>query len=381
MQLELNLIWMVLLALGVSLVATLILTPLVRRLAFTVGAVDVPKDNRRMHKKPIATIGGLAIFIGFLISVLLFVEIDRTMQGILLGSVVLVVLGVLDDFLDLPAKLKFVVQFVAAGIAVAHGCVIETISNPNIFSSTEYINLGWVGIPVTLLWIVALTNAVNFIDGLDGLAAGVSAISAGTMLVIALMYSEGSVAIVVAALLGACLGFLPFNFNPAKIFMGDTGSTFLGFLLATISVQGLFKYYAIVSFAVPFLLLGVPIFDICFAFLRRIAHGQSPMVADRSHMHHRLIDMGFSQKQAVAITYVISGLLGLSAVVLASSGEVRALILIGAIIVVGAVGLKVVFNNQKHKMQATDTAENEEKTPAGAAQASAPEQEDSHEAH
>ena len=147
------------------------------------------------------------------------------------------------------------------------------------------------------------------------------------------------------------------------------------------SVQGLFKYYAIVSFAVPFLLLGVPIFDICFAFLRRIAHGQSPMVADRSHMHHRLIDMGFSQKQAVAITYVISGLLGLSAVVLASSGEVRALILIGAIIVVGAVGLKVVFNNQKHKMQAADTAENEEKTPAGAAQASAPEQEDSHEAH
>lgn len=359
MHLELDLIWIVLLALGASLVASLILTPLVRRLAFTVGAVDIPKDNRRMHKKPIATIGGLAIFIGFLVSVLLFAEIDRQMQGILLGSVVIVVLGVLDDIMNLPAKLKFVVQFIAAGIAVAHGCVIETLSNPNPFSDAMYINLGWVGIPITLLWIVALTNAVNFIDGLDGLAAGVSAISSGTMLVIALMISEGNVAIIVAALLGACLGFLPFNFNPAKIFMGDTGATFLGFLLATVSVQGLFKYYAIVSFIVPFVLLGVPIFDICFAFLRRIARGQSPMVADRSHMHHRLIDMGFSQKQTVAIVYVISGLLGLSAVVLASSTGVRALILVGAIIVVGAVALKVIFTTKKHESQAVEQTESE----------------------
>ena len=227
--LELDVVWLILLALGISMVVTLILTPLVRKLAFTVGAIDIPKDNRRMHKKPIATIGGLAIFIDFLISVLLFVDISREMQGILLGAVILVILGVLDDIMDLPAKLKFVVQIVAAGIAVAHGCVIETLSNPNIFSDAAYINLGWVGIPLTMIWIIALTNAVNFIDGLDGLAAGVSAISAGTMLVIALIYSEASVAIVVAALLGACLGFLPFNFNPAKIFMGDTGATFLGY--------------------------------------------------------------------------------------------------------------------------------------------------------
>ena len=365
MQLDLDLIWMVLLALGVSLAATLVLTPVVRRLAITVGAVDVPKDSRRMHKKPIPTIGGLAIFIGFLVSVLLFTEIDTQMRGILMGSMILVVLGVIDDIMDLPAKLKFVVQFVAAGIAVGHGCVIQTLSNPNLFSQAPYLNLGWLSIPVTLLWIVALTNAVNFIDGLDGLAAGVSAISAGTMLVIALMYSESSVAVVIAALLGACLGFLPFNFNPAKIFMGDTGATFLGYLLACMSVQGLFKYYAIVSFAVPFVLLGLPIFDICFAFLRRIAHGKSPMTADRSHMHHRLIDMGFSQKQAVAIAYVISALLGLSAVVLASTNTSRALILVGAIVVVGAVGLKVVFNTKKHEQAHKD----EEKTPVAAAAA------------
>ena len=365
MQLDLDLIWMVLLALGVSLAATLALTPVVRRLAITVGAVDVPKDSRRMHKKPIPTIGGLAIFIGFLVSVLLFTEIDAQLRGILMGSMILVVLGVIDDIMDLPAKLKFVVQFVAAGIAVGHGCVIQTLSNPNLFSQAPYLNLGWLSIPVTLLWIVALTNAVNFIDGLDGLAAGVSAISAGTMLVIALMYSESSVAVVIAALLGACLGFLPFNFNPAKIFMGDTGATFLGYLLACMSVQGLFKYYAIVSFAVPFVLLGLPIFDICFAFLRRIAHGKSPMTADRSHMHHRLIDMGFSQKQAVAIAYVISALLGLSAVVLASTNTSRALILVGAIVVVGAVGLKVVFNTKKHEQAHKD----EEKTPVAAAAA------------
>lgn len=361
--LDLSLIWLILLAVTVSLVTTLILTPLVRKLAFTVGAVDVPKDNRRMHKKPIATIGGLAIFIGFLVSVILLVQIDQKLQGILLGAVIIVVLGVLDDIMDLPAKLKFVVQFVAAGVAVAHGCVIETLSNPNIFSDAAYINLGWVGIPLTLLWIVALTNAVNFIDGLDGLAAGVSAISAGTMLVIALIYSESSVALVIAALLGACLGFLPFNFNPAKIFMGDTGSTFLGYILATMSIQGMFKYYAIVSYIIPFLLLGVPIFDICFAFLRRIAKGKSPMVADRSHMHHKLIDMGFSQKQAVAILYVLSGLLGLSAVVLASSSGIRAMILIAAIVVVAAVALKVIFNSKKHEKQVAAVSTEAEQLP------------------
>ena len=146
--------------------------------------------------------------------------------------------------------------------------------------------------------------------------------------------------IVLAALFGACLGFIPYNMNPAKIFMGDTGATFLGYILATLSVTGLFKMYAIISFAVPFLILGVPIFDICFAFLRRMAKGQNPMNADRGHVHHRLIDMGFSQKQAVAISYMLAAILGLAAVLLTSSGELKALILIGAIFVVGAIGMR-----------------------------------------
>ena len=178
--------------------------------------------------------------------------------------------------------------------------------------------------------------------GIQGLIRG------SVMLVIALMVAEMNVSIILAALLGSCVGFIPYNKNPAKIFMGDTGATFLGFILACLSIQGLFKLYAIISFAVPFLILGIPIFDICFAFLRRIAKGQNPMVADRGHVHHRLIDMGFNQKQAVAISYMLTAILGLAAVLLTSSGEFKALILIGSIIIVGAIGLRIIFKKQPH---------------------------------
>ena len=190
---------------------------------------------------------------------------------------------------------------------------------------------------------MAITNAKNKIHDLEGLANGVTAISATTMLVIALLASEGQVAIVLAALVGACVGFMPYNMNPAKMFMGDTGATFLGYILATMSIQGLFKYYAVISFVVPFLILGLPIFDTAFAFIRRIAHGQSPMHADRSHIHHRLIDMGLNQKQAVATLYVISAILGLSAVVLTTGGEQKAMLLFAALCIVAVVAARVVF--------------------------------------
>ena len=323
-------------------------TPLVKNLAYKVGAIDVPKDNRRMHHEPIPRLGGLAIFIAFLFTVIVLADIDRTTRGILLGAIMIVILGVMDDIMTLKALPKFLVQIAAAGVAVYHGCVIQFISNPNIFSPLDYLNLGWLSIPVTIIWIVAITNAVNFIDGLDGLAVGVSAISTASLLIIALMVEELNIAIILAALLGSCLGFIPYNKNPAKIFMGDTGATFLGFILATLSVQGLFKLYAIISFAVPFLILGIPIFDICFAFLRRIAKGQNPMKADRGHVHHRLIDMGFNQKQAVAISYMLTAILGLAAVLLTSSGELRALILIGSVIVVGAIGVRIIYKKPHH---------------------------------
>ena len=351
-------------AMAAAVAISFLSTPLVKTLAYKVGAIDVPKDNRRMHKVPIPRLGGLAIFLAFLLSALIFADIDRQLQGILLGAVIIVVLGALDDVLALKALPKLIVQIIAAGVAVYHGCVIQFISNPNVFSNATYLNLGWLSVPITIIWIVAITNAVNFIDGLDGLAVGVSSISAAALIVIALMVAETNIAIILCALFGACLGFIPYNMNPAKIFMGDSGSTFLGYILATLSITGLFKMYAIISFAVPFLILGLPIFDICFAFLRRIAHGQSPMQADRGHVHHRLIDMGFTQKQAVAIAYMLTAILGLAAVVLTSSGELKALILIGAVFVVGAIGIRLIFSSHE---PAQEPAQDAGQTPAAQA--------------
>ena len=343
MQFQTKMLAYVVLALLVALVVSFLMTPVVKTFAYKVGAIDVPKDARRMHKVPIPRLGGLAIFIGFMVSILLFSEITPELRSILLGAVIIVVLGVVDDIMALPAMLKFVVQIVAALIPSTHGVTILAFSNPNIFSDNLYWVLGSLSIPFTVLWIVAITNSVNLIDGLDGLANGVSAISATTMLVIALVSDQSAVAVVLAALVGACVGFMPYNMNPAKMFMGDTGATFLGYILATMSIQGLFKYYAVISFVVPFLILGLPIFDTTFAFIRRIAHGQSPMHPDRSHIHHRLIDMGLNQKQAVATLYVISAILGLSAVVLTTGGEQKAMLFFLALCIVAVVAARVVF--------------------------------------
>ncbi|MEG1396159.1 MAG: MraY family glycosyltransferase [Oscillospiraceae bacterium] len=358
MPIKLQLLGGVAAALLVAALVSFIITPVVKAFAQKVGAVDVPKDGRRMHDHPIARMGGLAIVLGFMLSVILFVDITKPMQGMLLGGVIIVVLGIFDDIYSLPAMFKFVVQIVAALVAVLSGNVISVLSNPNVFSANPYWDLGALAIPITVIWIVALTNAVNLIDGLDGLAVGVSTISSMTLLVIAMAFSEGEVALLMAALAGACIGFMPYNMNPAKIFMGDTGSTFLGFILATVSIQGLFKFPMIISFAVPFLMLGLPIFDTAFAFIRRIAHGQNPMHADRSHVHHRLIDMGFSQKQAVAVLYMISAILGLSAVVLTTGGPLKAMLLLLALCAAGGVSARifVVNNEKKQNGQAEDEA-------------------------
>ena len=355
-------------ALVAALLISFITTPIVKDLAQKWGAVDVPKDGRRMHDHPIPRMGGLAIFFGFLFSVLIFFPfvpgggLSRPIQGMLLGAVIIVILGIFDDIYALPALPKLLVQIVAASVAVISGNHIDTISNPNIFSAEPYWELGWLAIPVTIVWIVAVTNAVNLIDGLDGLACGVSTISSMTMLVIALSVAEPNVALIAAALAGGCIGFLPYNLNPAKIFMGDTGSTFLGYVLGVVSIQGLFKYYTLISFVVPFLMLGLPIFDTCFAFIRRIAHGQSPMHADRSHIHHRLIDMGLNQKQAVAVLYVVSTILGLCAVVLTTISALRAMLLLFALCLAGAVGGLIYFNTHPRKDKLEEhPEENQEK--------------------
>ena len=351
MPVQLSVIGAVAAALFTAAIVSFITTPVVRTLAFRVGAVDIPRDSRRMHHHPIPRMGGLAIFFGFLLSALVFVPLDTPLRGMLLGAVIIVILGILDDIYALPAMPKFLVQIVAATVAVLMGNEIEILSNPNIFSSNPYWDLGILSVPISVFWIVGITNAVNLIDGLDGLACGVSTISSMTMLVIALTVAEADVALLMAALAGGCIGFLPYNLNPAKIFMGDTGSTFLGFILATVSIEGLFKSYAIISFAVPFLMLGLPIFDTCFAILRRISHGQSPMAPDRGHIHHRLIDMGFNQKQAVAVLYVISAILGLSAVVLTTTNVLRAMLVLLALCAAGGTAAKLYLDRMNHKDQ------------------------------
>ena len=348
-------------AFAVAAVLSYFFTPPVKNFAHKVGAIDVPKDARRMHKKPIPRLGGLAIYGGFLCSILIFGQLDETMLCVLLGAAIIVPLGIFDDVLALGAKLKFVVQIVAAAIPVCIGDLqIGLFTNLNPLSDTPFVHLGILAVPVTIIWIVGITNAVNLIDGLDGLAVGVSSIAAITMLAVALLTGNMPIAITMAALAGACIGFMPYNLNPAKIFMGDTGSTFLGYMLATVSIMGLFKFYAVISFAVPFLILGLPIFDTANAIIRRVAAGRSPMSPDRGHVHHKLIDMGFNQKQAVAILYAISATLGLTAVVLTSSGEVKAIVLLLAVLAAILVGACIIYGAEHWSKHASENKEDKD---------------------
>lgn len=296
-------------------------TPIVRVIAYRIGAIDVPKDDRRMHKVPIPRLGGLAIYFSFVLTVILFYDTSNTTIAMLIGSTIIVIMAMLDDVFKLRAIIRFVIQIAAAVIVVSQGILIERI---NIFG--QYIHFGYFAIPITIIWIVGLTNAVNFIDGLDGLSCGLSSISSISLLVVTLIIGEYQVALLVAILAGSCLGFLPFNVNPAKIFAGDTGAMFLGFILSIVSIQGVFKTHAVLTFVIPFLILGVPIFDTIFAIFRRILTGRHPFSADRGHLHHRLVDMGFNHKQAVRILYAVSALLGISSIMFVTQKIVYALI-------------------------------------------------------
>ncbi len=340
----------IILALAVAFLISFATTPAVIAFANKIKAIDVPKDERRIHKKPIPLIGGLAIFYGFVVSVLCFAVMDKPTMGILLGSLIMVTVGVIDDMRDMNAKLKLIFQIVSALIVVYFGVEVEYIANPLAkWIGPEYINLGLWSIPLTVVWIVGVTNAVNLIDGLDGLAVGVSSIASVALLSLTILSQNLNAAILVAALAGAGFGFLPYNFNPAKIFMGDTGSTFLGFVLACISIQGLMKMYAVISIAVPVLILGLPIFDTMFAILRRVAKKKPIMSPDRGHLHHRLIDMGFSQRQAVTILYTLTSLLCLTAVVMALKDAMRGLILVLSVLFVLVMSVIIMEPKESHE--------------------------------
>jgi len=346
-----------LLSSAVAFAIAYLMTPPVKRFAEAVGAMDVPKDERRVHNHPIPRMGGLAIFLGFVLSVLLFVDMSTQVMGLLLGTVIIAVMGALDDIMNLNAWIKLAGQILAAGVAIRCGIVVDAISNFTPAGGTTFLNTYWLAIPVTVIWIVACTNAVNLIDGLDGLAVGVSTISSLTMLVVSLFVAEPVVSLILAALTGACVGFMPYNLNPAKIFMGDVGSQMLGFVLATVSIMGMFKFHAIISFLVPLLALAVPLADTVFAFFRRIFHGQSPFHADKGHFHHRLLALGMSQKQAVAVLYGVSAVLGLIAVLMAGqSVAVRVVCIIAAFLISITVWQLVLRSVPKHPK-----GENEEK--------------------
>lgn len=326
------------LAFLIAVVVALAITPGVIFLAAKTGAMDAP-DARKVHKKPIPRIGGLGIYAAFMVSMLtvmvftdLSADVFHELVGLMVSGTMIVILGLIDDYTNLPAKVKLAGQIAAACVLVAFDVRIDFISDP--FGDFLYLEV--FAIPATIFWIVGLTNTVNLIDGLDGLAAGVATIAAVTIFLVALQQDFLLVAVLTAALAGAAIGFLYYNFNPARIFMGDTGSMFLGFMLAGISIIGAVKSAATIALIVPILALGLPILDTTFAIVRRYRGGVPIFKPDKGHLHHRLLDLGFSQRQAVLLMYVISALLGLSAVALT---EVSTQIAIAIVCVVVAVVL------------------------------------------
>lgn len=325
-------------------------TPIARKIAFKVGAVDIPKDDRRMHKRPIARLGGLAIVAGFFVSFgfsVVGTHIDFKLAGFdkqlvyFVGGLLIIALtGIIDDAKNIKPVYKLLLQLAAASLIV-FGADTRVISLTNPFSPSGVYDLNlYVSFFVSILWIIGITNAINLIDGLDGLAAGVSAISCISLFFISLINKDYVTAIMTSILAGAALGFLPYNFNPARIFMGDTGSMFLGYTLSVITIQGTLKSYAAISILIPVVALGLPLFDTTFAILRRIIKGKPIMQADRGHLHHRLIDMGLSHKQSVLVLYTASATLGLSAIVLADKGFVTALLMFVCVLVFVVVGAK-----------------------------------------
>jgi UDP-GlcNAc:undecaprenyl-phosphate/decaprenyl-phosphate GlcNAc-1-phosphate transferase len=334
----------------VALAVSYYMTPHVKSFAERVGAVDVPRDDRRVHDHPIPRMGGLAIFAGFVVSLLLFVSFSNQVIGLLLGALIIAAMGAIDDIVNLKPWIKLTIQIIAALVAIRSGIFFNAVSNPNFRSDVLTIPIGSLSIPLTILWIVGCTNAVNLIDGLDGLACGVSAISSITMLIVSLFVADLNTTFILAALCGGCIGFIPYNLNPAKIFMGDVGSQFLGFVLACVSIMGLFKLHTVITFLVPVLAMAIPLADTVFAFFRRILHGQSPFHADKGHFHHRLLAMGLNQKQAVAVLYGVSAVMGLVAVLLTGRDTfLRIICVVAAFIISLSVWLFVLYQKPKDK--------------------------------
>src|SRR6478609_11957614 len=292
-----------------ALLIVILLTPAVGGMARMLGVVDRP-GARRVNRGSVPRLGGIALFFGIFVPALAFLPLGRETKGLLLGMAVATTVGAIDDFRGLVWWEKLGGQIAAAAIPTGFGIWVHRFTFPilGVHALPE-----WVGIPLTIAWIVAITNMVHFLDGLDGLAAGVCAISGGTFCVIALSLGRPDTAILAAIVLGACLGFLRHNFYPARIFMGDSGALLLGFTLGALAIQGLLKTAAVATLLFPLLVLAVPIIDTSFVVAKRLKYRQPVYGADRSHLHHRFVNIGFSQRRAVVYLYAWCVMLALAA--------------------------------------------------------------------
>ncbi|TWT04896.1 glycosyltransferase family 4 protein [Planomicrobium sp. CPCC 101079] len=330
---------MLYLTMVVAFIASIVLTPVVKRLAFRLGAVDRP-NFRKVHAKIMPRLGGLAIFGSFLIGYFIlrpsepafgpaeagFIPLD---SAILIGAFLIIITGVLDDIFEITAKAKLAGQFLAASIIVIGGGL--EISFINLPFGGE-LDFGYFSIPLTLIWIIGITNAINLIDGLDGLATGVSSIALMTLSVMAFIMGDMFVMTLAALLAASSLGFLFYNFHPAKIFLGDTGALFLGFMISVFALMG-FKNVTIVALIIPIIMLGVPISDTFFAIVRRLREKQPLSAADKSHLHHCLLNIGFSHSQTVLIIYGVAILFGLAALLFSQATLWGGILLVSLILI------------------------------------------------
>lgn len=348
-RIDVNILY--LMAFGVAFFITMMVTPISKKIAIKFGAIDHPKE-RGVHVIPTPLAGGSAIVFSFVITSLVLIPlmkgyISKEFFGIILAGILITTVGFLDDVYQLSPRIRIFFQVLAALIVVFTGTTIEWLSWP--WAESGLISLHTLGNFMTVFWIVGLTNAMNFIDGLDGLAAGVASIAAISFMVISFIFGPPASVMMAAILSGACLGFLPHNFSPATIFMGDTGSTFLGFMLAVMSIQGLTKGYTVITLVVGAIVLGLPIFDTSFAILRRVAKKQSIAQADRGHLHHRLVDKGISHRRAVLTMYAVAGAFGIAGVLFALKDFLLATIIIIIILVVWIVDLVATHRRDQGK--------------------------------
>ncbi|WP_066190588.1 MULTISPECIES: glycosyltransferase family 4 protein [Gracilibacillus] len=304
---------MMLISFFICLIIALIATPYIKKLALKLNVTDQP-NYRKVHDKVMPRLGGLAIIISFFAGFIIFNPDSPYFWPIFIGALVITITGILDDMYELSAKIKLLNQFIAASIVVLGGAQITVVNLP--FDYT--VEFAYLSIPVTILWIVGVTNAINLIDGLDGLAAGVSSIALITISGLAITLGDTFAAFIGFMLLGSTLGFLFYNFYPAKIFMGDTGALFLGYMIGVVSVLG-FKNATLFTLIIPIVILGVPLLDTGLAIIRRIRNKQPWHKPDKLHLHHCLINFGFSHRQAVIMIYMLSALFSLAAIIFTKS--------------------------------------------------------------